>query len=405
MDQIVGARAVSRRNLHARTRTRDCRPAGRRHRNRALLYCAGGGIGDSLVASVVARALHKRFATRRCADAAGASRDARTRPRPGPRDRRRRRRRSGVGSRVRASAATTRASSPGRRARTARVAQLAEIPRARWPSAPLLLVPFYRKSRRPQRAGRRHLALVGNSARLRSRDRVRRRRSRVPHSCRHPRTNEKRGGRAVGGHCVKRPQGNFVLLNPCNAVASRAAWPAERLGGAARTRCTSAMKRPFSSAAVRPTRRSSKTFANGARAARHFVDRGRTQDRRVRRAREARAGLHRHHDRARCTSLPRSAVRPSESFHFKPIFPNAGRRSDRARPWCALRIRAIRGDTKETCTDYAAIARLDVARILAADRRSSKRRNDASDDSAVHLQPRPLLERVLEACFEQTVPR
>lgn len=30
-------------------------------RARAILYCAGGGIGDSLVASVVARALHSRF--------------------------------------------------------------------------------------------------------------------------------------------------------------------------------------------------------------------------------------------------------------------------------------------------------------------------------------------------------
>lgn len=30
---------------------------------KALLYCAGGGIGDSLVASVVARALHERYAT------------------------------------------------------------------------------------------------------------------------------------------------------------------------------------------------------------------------------------------------------------------------------------------------------------------------------------------------------
>jgi ADP-heptose:LPS heptosyltransferase len=30
--------------------------------DRALLYCAGGGIGDSLVASVVARALHRKFA-------------------------------------------------------------------------------------------------------------------------------------------------------------------------------------------------------------------------------------------------------------------------------------------------------------------------------------------------------
>ena len=30
---------------------------------RALLYCAGGGIGDSLVASIVARALHRRFST------------------------------------------------------------------------------------------------------------------------------------------------------------------------------------------------------------------------------------------------------------------------------------------------------------------------------------------------------
>jgi lipopolysaccharide heptosyltransferase II len=31
--------------------------------SRALLYCAGGGIGDSLVASVVARALRRRFST------------------------------------------------------------------------------------------------------------------------------------------------------------------------------------------------------------------------------------------------------------------------------------------------------------------------------------------------------
>lgn len=31
--------------------------------SRALLYCAGGGIGDSLMASVVARALHERFAS------------------------------------------------------------------------------------------------------------------------------------------------------------------------------------------------------------------------------------------------------------------------------------------------------------------------------------------------------
>ena len=29
---------------------------------RALLYCAGGGIGDSLVASIVARALRERYA-------------------------------------------------------------------------------------------------------------------------------------------------------------------------------------------------------------------------------------------------------------------------------------------------------------------------------------------------------
>jgi ADP-heptose:LPS heptosyltransferase len=32
------------------------------HPSRALLYCAGGGIGDSLVASVVARALRRRYA-------------------------------------------------------------------------------------------------------------------------------------------------------------------------------------------------------------------------------------------------------------------------------------------------------------------------------------------------------
>lgn len=31
--------------------------------SRALLYCAGGGIGDSLVASIVARALHRRYTT------------------------------------------------------------------------------------------------------------------------------------------------------------------------------------------------------------------------------------------------------------------------------------------------------------------------------------------------------
>src|SRR5262249_2487467 len=54
-----GARVLARRALYPRARSR----VGRKIMidGRALLYCAGGGVGDSLVASVVARALHRRF--------------------------------------------------------------------------------------------------------------------------------------------------------------------------------------------------------------------------------------------------------------------------------------------------------------------------------------------------------
>ncbi|HZZ66150.1 MAG TPA: glycosyltransferase family 9 protein [Candidatus Baltobacteraceae bacterium] len=45
----------TRSNSHGRCKERTVTP-------KALLYCGGGGIGDSLVASVVARALHTRFA-------------------------------------------------------------------------------------------------------------------------------------------------------------------------------------------------------------------------------------------------------------------------------------------------------------------------------------------------------
>ncbi len=59
-DAAASARegAVPRRHVHARAGACARTSEGAR----ALVLCAGGGIGDSLVASVVGRALHQRFA-------------------------------------------------------------------------------------------------------------------------------------------------------------------------------------------------------------------------------------------------------------------------------------------------------------------------------------------------------
>ena len=86
----------------------------------------------------------------------------------------------------------------------------------------------------------------------------------------------------------------------------------------------------------------------GRRRSRRDVDRGRDVDRRVRRARGARARRRRDGLRARCTSRPPSARRRSASSRCSPTSPTAGRRAVRrvavVRPDVSLPALAPQGD-------------------------------------------------------------
>ena len=84
-----------------------------------------------------------------------------------------------------------------------------------------------------------------------------------------------------------------------------------------------------------------------------------------------------------------------------------GRRWEYERASYARRCPCHPGDTKESCPDYACIAKLDVPRITAAYRGSWPREepgdSDACHHSALHLQPRRAARACARWCFEQTV--
>ena len=70
--------------------------------------------------------------------------------------------------------------------------------------------------------------------------------------------------------------------------------------------------------------------------------------------------------RGRCTSPPPPARRPSGSSPCNPTSRTAGRRSARARRSSARSTRARPAHRKETCPDFACVRHLDIAAIVAA---------------------------------------
>ena len=156
---------------------------------RALLYCAGGGLGDSLVASVVARALRRRFdrvdaltlpghaaLLQRVPDLDSVLVD------------------DGNDRELAAQLARERYEACVVTWATARTARFrsGRGSRSSRSGAALLLLSLHQTRRRSQRAGRRYLALVGYIAGSRARDRLRH--SRSPLSVRAYLTRRARGG-------------------------------------------------------------------------------------------------------------------------------------------------------------------------------------------------------------------
>ena len=104
-----------------------------------------------------------------------------------------------------------------------------ENPGARRPGAAAVLVSFYHRVARAQRRRRRDVTLVGHPARLRPGDRLRHERSVDTGSCRRRgRARSRARSPTTLGLALSSVPGNFVIVNPCNAIASKVGrWPTE----------------------------------------------------------------------------------------------------------------------------------------------------------------------------------
>jgi len=323
---------------------------------RALLYCAGGGIGDSLVASVVARALHARFervdaltlpshapvlqrvpdVDETLVDDGGDERDLAAR----------------VAAR-RYDACVVTWATP----RTARVPQLAGIPVRVGQARRIYSFRFtHRVVVRSENGDvTSHWSdILLDYARALACDTADRRYRFEPT----PEDEREAAGLAIGSE-------HFVILNPCNAVASRRGiWPLEGWASLAR-----ALRERFGS----------RILVSGAPADRPFADgivdivgeaeivsiAGRTSvgafGALARRAR-AFVGI----------TTGSMHVAAAVGAATVGIFPFQSDFPDRWSPLGAKTaiVRASypchKGDTKERCRDYACIANLDVPRIVAA---------------------------------------
>ncbi|MGC1380711.1 MAG: glycosyltransferase family 9 protein [Candidatus Baltobacteraceae bacterium] len=321
---------------------------------RALLYCAGGGIGDSLVASVVARALHQRFAAvdaltlashaallERVPDVDGVSIDAG--------DERALARRIAEGG-YRACVVTWAT------ARTARVAQLAGVPvrvgQAR------RIYSFRFTDRVVVRSERGDVTshwsdILLDFARAIGCDTGDRSYRFVPTG------DDEREAEGLG------TGGDFIILNPCNAVASQRRWPIEAWAVLAKvlqerwgTRVLvsgSSADAPIADAIVERAgvageivsiagRTSIGGFGALARSARAFV--GITT-----------GSMH----VAAAVGCPTVGIFPFQS-DFPERWAPLGAHTAVVRPSYPCH----KGDTKERCPDYACIANLDIPRILTA---------------------------------------
>ncbi len=341
--------------------------------SRALLYCAGGGIGDSLVASVVGRALRQRFAT---VDALTLPGHRETLERVPDLD--------AVLVDDGGDERTLAASLAARRydacvvtwatARTARIPQLAKIP-----------------------------VRVGQARRLYSHRFTNRVvvRSELGNVTSHwsdilldyaraigcdtsdlayafvPTPEDERVAETVARSAGLTPNGslgNFVILNPCNAIASRRGrWPVEgwaALAAALRERFASSILISGGPAdvsiveTVLRTARATDSPASGAGESMTSVAGKLGIGAFGALARHAKAfvgittgSMH----VAAAVGCPTVGIFPFQS-DFPERWAPLGARTAVVRPSYPCH----RGDTKEACPDYACVANLDVARILAA---------------------------------------
>jgi ADP-heptose:LPS heptosyltransferase len=341
--------------------------------SRALLYCAGGGIGDSLVASVVGRALHRRF------DAVEAL------TLPGHRDTLERVPDlddvlidDGGDERVLASQLAARSYDAcvvtWATQRTARVPQLARIPVRVGQARRLYSHRFTERVIVRSELGNvtsHWTDILLDYARAIGCD--------ADDHAYHfvPTLEDERKALDVArsaGVARNGSTGDFVILNPCNAIASRRGrWPAEgwaALAGALHQRFGSPILvsgGPGDVSIVEAVLRKSRTHGNFARAGGDRVTSiagklgiggfGAL-------ARHARAfvgittgSMH----VAAAVGCPTVGIFPFQS-DFPERWAPLGPRTAVVRPSYPCH----RGDTKETCRDYECIAHLDVARILAA---------------------------------------
>ncbi len=319
---------------------------------RALLYCAGGGIGDSLVASVVARALHQRYETV----------DALT--------------------------------LPGHRETLARVPDVdavlvdggeerdvaAELA-ARGYDACVVTWATPRTARVAQQAGIRER--VGQARRLYSHRFTKRVvvRSELGDVTSHWSDILLDFARALECDTADRAYrfvptdadrheaepfaaGDFVILNPCNAIASKRVWPVEGWAALARALierlgCRIAVSGAPGDAAVAGAivravadeRVVSIAGALGIGAFGALAERARAF------VSITTGSMH----VAAAVGCPTVGI-----FPFQSDFPERWRPLGRRTEVVRASYPCHRGDTKESCSDYACIANLDVPRILAA---------------------------------------
>ncbi|MGA8532483.1 MAG: glycosyltransferase family 9 protein [Candidatus Tumulicola sp.] len=342
--------------------------------SRALLYCAGGGIGDSLVASVVARALHQRFAI---VDALTLPGHRETLERVPDLD--------GVlvddGGDERALAAHLAARAydacvvTWATPRAARVPQAAQIPVRVGQARRLYSYRFTKRIVVRSELGNvtsHWTDILLDYARALGCDTADRAYRFVPTPA------DEREAAAVAastGWLRNGHSGSFVILNPCNAIASqRGVWPVDgwaALAGALQARFDAPILisgGPGDVSIVETVLRKARAYDSPGSA----PDQGRMSSVAGKvgigafgaLARNARAfvgittgSMH----VAAAVGCPTVGIFPFQS-DFPERWAPLGARTAVVRPSYPCHPR----DTKETCSDYACVANLDVARILAA---------------------------------------
>ena len=299
--------------------------------DRALLYCAGGGIGDSLVASLVARALRRRFGRvdaltlpahapllERVPDVDGVLLD------DGADDAALAQRLAGLqyGACVVTWATRRTASVPQRAAIPVRVGQARRFYSFRFTDRVVV------RSERGDVTSHWSQILL-DFARAIDCD------TDEPYYRFVPTERDELEAGALLADTAP-----FILLNPCNAVASaRGIWPLDGWAALARE-----LRERFGGADL------GERFAGRRTDGRRHRPTGRSTTSRRSRAEPASEPSELWRSApppssasppARCTSPPRSSARRSGSFHFSPTTPIAGRRWAAGPKSCARRIRAI----------------------------------------------------------------